>query len=572
VSTRLIRYALERVTDLDLNLIGRFARRELNRLLHGLSTPARTLGPRSGVGAGNLDASVPTGRCLRGLEVTWTSGWNVRVSAGAALFPLTSPVVETRPGTWSGRVETDDFAYATAVLPVTATTVAPGVVPGGALAQYEWWVVWARCAVVTQETDSQRKVFNEGTGVFDSASAAKVEQHKVDLGVARGSAGAALTFSGVPADGIPIAVLYVPAAATDHASTVIFDCRKLIDQAPGPNRVGGSWHAIFDGAAQSPYSETIFRGQAHARLGGELLSVRAFLSAGIQMGDLAEPSAVWDVGAALATPKIAWLYLTKVGGVVPRPVRRGVDNLGHHASYTNEQTLLDGALVLSPTPPRLGIADSTPRSKSGLRWDLRASATLNLPSFQRGDIPYHYAGLSAAAEDAICVGFYRYVGLTGGGLPILYGTLNVDEQGWMTGEAIASSHLNTSGLFSIPAGVNNNTSTPRTMTFDLVGFATATVGGVAHALPLAAARLQLDALLSADSEPLLLRYEEARSIRPFNTSGANGRVCEVLERRVSAPGEKYLAQFLFTVASNTFASCTLSLLGVRLPYGEDLVT
>lgn len=575
MSSLLKRYVLERLTALDLTLMGRFARRELNRVLHGLSTPARTLGPRSGTGAGNADASIPTGRCLRGLEVSWVTGWGVTVSAGAALFPLTSPVVETRPGTWGGRVEPDDFAFALTVLPVNATGVAPGSPPGGALAQYEWWVVWARCGVVTQETDSAKKVFNEGTGVFDSASAAKVEQHKIDLGVARGSAGAALTFSGVPADGVAIAVLHVPAGSTSLTNAVIFDCRKLVDQVPGPNRIGGSWHAIFDGEAQTPYSETIFRGHAEARLGGELLSVRAFLSGGIQMGDLAEPGATWDATATLSTPKIAWLYLTKVGSVVPRPVRRGADNIGHAAGFTGESTLLDGALVLSPTPPRLGIPDSGSRSKSGLRWDMRPSVPLALPSFQRGDIPYHYAGLTAASEDAICIGFYRYTGLTGGSLPVLYGTLHVDEQGWMTGEAIASAYLNPSGLFTMPSLTPDNAPDPRTVTSGVTpwGFATTTVGGVAHALPLTAVRLQVDALLNTDNPPLTLRYEGGRTWRPFMDSGSNARVCEAFERRASAHGEKNLPVLLFTLPSpNLFDTLTIKLLGVRLPYGEDLVT
>jgi hypothetical protein len=569
---RIVRWLHERVTALDLNLMGRFAQRERDRLTSWRTAARHIFGPVGTTLAANRETE-RTSVCLGGLEVEQfgNNAATITVQSGAILGTHPSPVTETRPGTWSGREEADDYARAMFILPFAAT-IAPSVPLTVATTDVEWWVVYVTPTVQTVETDSQLRLFNEGTGVFDVSSAAKVQRYKAVPGALRGTPGGAIPDP--PAGGVPIAWIRVPAGATTLNDALVFDVRRLLHDAPGPNRIGGQWHTFLDGQAQSPYTETIFRGQAWARLSGELLSVRAFSSA-IQMGDLAEPGATWDATATTSAPKIAWLYLAKVKGLVPRPVRRGQSPLGHHASFTNESILVDGALVLSPKPPRLGLADSGSPSKSGLRWDMRASASLSLPSFTRGDVPHEYAGLTALAEEAICVGFYRYVGLNGSSLPILYGSLHVDNDGWMVGRSIASGSdgLNPSGLFALPAITVDNASNPRTATGGTWGFATVTVGGTAHVLPLTAARLLVDATFNNADVPMKLGFEQAgRLWRPYS-AGANFRVVETFERRVSTYGEENLAQLIFTLATgNLFDSLAVNLLGVRLPYGEDLVT
>lgn len=566
--SRVVRYLLERVTDLDLNLMGRFARRETHRAAEGLSQ-LRGLGPRGSAGADNLDLGYQRGRCLRGLETTWTSGWGLQVSAGALLLSITGDI-ETRPGTWSGRVERDDYSRAIGVLPST-TTATPASPPGGALAQYEYWLVYATLSEVTVETDSARKVFNQGTGVFDSASAAKVKQHQLALTVLRSAGNSPPDFTSVPAGGVVIALVYVPAGATDLSGAVIYDCRKLPELAPGPNRVGGCWQFSTEGEITSPYAQTVFLGRVHARLAGELLGARAYASA-IQVGDLAEPGATWDAGAAPSTPKIAWLYLTKVGGVVPRPVRRGSSNLGHHGSYTAESVILDGALVLSPTPPRIGASVTAAEApKSGLRWDLRPSAALTLPGFQRGDIPYRYQGLSVPQADAICVGFIRYTGVDSG-TPKLLGSLHVDELGWMRGSSIAEGVTDPSGLFTSPTFTAVNGTAPRTLTSNNnYGFAQVTIGGVAFPLPLDGARMNVALEASSDAQPAVGAREDAGRYWRLDT---NFKTVVEIERRQVTPGRPYLNQVQFTVSVSTWGSPGgfASLFAVRFPYGEDLVT
>lgn len=567
MSSRVVRYLLERVTALDLNLMGRFARRETNRAAEGLSQ-LRGLGPRGSAGADNLDLGYQRGRCLLGLETTWTSGWGLRVSAGALLLSIAGDI-ETRPGTWSGRIERDDHNRAVGVLPQD-TTATPASTPGGALAQYEYWLVYATLSEVTVETDSARKVFNEGTGVFDSASAAKVKQHQLALTVLRSAGNSPPDFTSVPAGGVVIALAYVPVGATDLSGAVIYDCRKLPELAPGPNRVGGAWQFSFEGEISSPYAQTVFLGRVHARLAGELLGARAYASA-IQVGDLAEPGATWDAGAAPSTPKIAWLYLTKVGGVVPRPVRRGSSNLGHNGSYLAESVILDGGLVLSPTPPRIGASVTAAEApKSGLRWDLRPSAALTLPGFQRGDLPYRYQGLSVPQADAICVGFIRYTGVDSG-TPKLVGSLHVDELGWMRGSSIAEGVTNPDGLFTSPVLAANNAASPRTMTSsNLYGFAQVTISGVAFPLPLDGARMNVALEASAATQPAVGGREDAG--RYWRLDTANKVVVEI-ERRQVTPGRPYLNTIEFTVATNTWPLAGVAaLLAVRFPYGEDLVT
>lgn len=567
--SRVARYLLERITALDLNLMQRFARRELSRAVTGLSV-GRSLGPRGSTVSDSQDRSPQAGRNLRGLEVTWTAGigWNVLVSTGATLLAWTS-TEETRPGTWSGKLETDDYSYTVGVLPASVQ-VAPASTPGGALAQYEYWLVYATVTEATIETNSARKVFNEGTGVYDSASAAKVKQHKLSITVLRGAGNGAPPFASLPGGAIVLALLYVPAGATDLSGASIFDCRKLPELAPGPNRVGGAWKFAFEGEATSPYGQTIFQGRVHARLAGELLGARVYPSA-LTVGDLAEPGATWPAASSVS-PKIAWLYLCKPGGVVPRPVRRGQYPLGHHPSYLAESVVLDGALVLSPTPPRIGASTTAADGpKSGLRWDLRPSASLTLPGFQRGDLAYQYGGLTVTADNAICVGFYRYTGVDSG-VPKLFGSLHVDEQGWMSGGSIGTSGLAEANLFTMPTFTENNGVAPRTLTTDNdFGPTTMTVGGVTVPVPIDAVRLLVYLRLNASTSPLRGQYNETG--RSWTLDGASKAYLE-FERRLVTPGRDgpYCNPIKLVVDTSTFEDVFPSLLAVRFPYGEDLVT
>lgn len=560
------RYLLERLTALDLNLMQRFGRRELSRALAG-SSVLRCLGIRGSTLADSRDRAPMEGRNLGGLEVTYSAGWTVSVSAGAMLLSWTAPGDETRPGTWSGKVEADDHPRVVGVLPATTTAV-PASSPGGALTQYEYWLVYATVSEATIESDSSRRLFNVGTGVFDAASAAKVKQAKLALTVLRGAGNSPPPYGSVPAGAVVLAQLFVPVGATNLSEAVIFDCRRLPELAPGPNRVGGAWQFSTEGQIVAPYSETVFLGRVHARLGGELLGARAYAS-GLTVGKLAEPGASWDGTASPSTPKIAWLYLCKVGGYVPRPVRRGASPLAHHPSYLADSTLLDGALVLSPTPPRIGasvIAAEGP--KSGLRWDLRPSASLSLPGFSNGTMDYQYSGLTTTADNAICVGFYRYTGVDGA-TPLLHGSLHVDEEGWMRGSSISSLGLNPSGLFLLPSLTADNGAAPRTYTSGTYGFAQVAIGGVDFPLPLSAARMMiLLGLSGSGNDPAGTREDAGRF---WLLNGSNQAYAEI-ERNQVTPGRPYLNAIQFQVSTSTWTSHLSSLIGVRFPYGEELVS
>ncbi|MCC6494968.1 MAG: hypothetical protein IT193_01780 [Propionibacteriaceae bacterium] len=568
---RVVRYLLERLTALDLNLMGRFAARERDRSLSWRTAQRHIFGPVGTTLAANRETE-RTSVCLGGLEVEQfaNNAATLTITAGAMLGTHPAPVTETRPGTWSGREEADDYARAMFILPFAAT-IAPSVPLTVATTDVEWWVVYVTPTVQAVETDSQRRVFNEGTGVFDSASATKVERYKAVPGALRGTPGGAIPDP--PAGGIPIAWVRVPAGATNLNDALVFDVRRLLHDAPGPNRIGGCWQFSHEGQLSGTYNQTVFLGRVHARLSGELLGARAYTSL-IQVGDLAEPGATWDAGAAPATPKIAWLYLTKVKGLVPRPVRRGQSPIGHHGTFTGENVLIDGGMVLSPTPPRIGAStDASKAAKSGLRWDMRPSAALTLPSFSRGDVPHSYAGIVVQPEDAICVGFYRYTGVDG--VPLLVGSLHVDEKGWMKGSSIATypgAGTDEDGLFTVPTFNANNAAAPRTLTSDILyGPAQITIGGTDYPLPLDAARLLVFLASSAATPAVLGTREDAGRVWALN--GSSQAYAEI-ERRQVTPGRPYFNEIQFTVDTSTWVSSgsIAYLVAVRLPYGEDLVT
>lgn len=563
---RLVRYLLERFTNLDWTLGQRFPRRELNRSLALPRAVRHLFGPTSAFTSQQLETRA-LNVTLGGLEVLQTSasGTTLTVRKGAVLAVRSSPVTETRPGTWSGNDEPDDYDRAMWVLPNDVTALAPPVPLTTATTDVEWWTVYVTPTVQTVETDSAKKVFNELTGVYDSASATKVESFRAVPGVVRGSAGGAIPDP--PGTGIPIAWLCVPSGATTLDDAVVFDVRRLLDQ-PGPNRVGGCWQFATEGELSGTYNQTIFLGHAWARLGQEHLSARAFAST-LKVGELAEPGATWDATASPSAPKIAWLYLCKVKGLVPRPVRRGQTPIGNHGTLQASNVLLDGALVLSPTPPRIGASVTAAKAaQSGLRWDLRPSAALTLPGFTAGDMVYNYQGLSVAVDEAICIGFYRYTDVDG--VPLLKGSLHVDELGWMRGASISNANTDPAGLFTVPTFTEANGATPRTVTSNNnYGFATITISSVSYPLPLDGARMTILIDASAADHPLGGKREDEGRLWGFT---ADNHAYPDIERRIVVPGRQYLNEIQFVVNTSTFSGESPILLAVRFPYGEDLVT
>jgi hypothetical protein len=569
----------ERVTSLKLRLLSRFARRQVDKLGAYAGT-VRRLGPSSATVGQNYETLAPSaGRCLGGLEVAWSSGSSVTVSPGAMLSPTVSPVTETRPGTWSGRFEADDSLYGLAELAQTATIAASDPIPG-ALAGPEWWVVYVVPTETTVETDSSARVYNQVTGIFDASTRVQVTQRQLVPGIVRGAANGtiATSMAGMPANAIAVAWIYVLTGATDLSGAIIYDTRKMPDQDPGPNQIGGCWSFDTVGAQASPYNQSIFYGRAWARLGGELLSIRSSLSSvgvGVQVADIAEAGATWDNTASTSAPKLAWLYLCKPHGLVPRPVRHGNAPIGNNSSFLNDAVITDGVLVLSPTPPKLGTDLSEHRS--GHRWDMRASLALSPTTFTRGQLPHAFAGATVVANDAICVGVYRYTGLTGSNLPILYGALQVDEMGWVTGGAIHSDSsviglgLPTSGIFAsfgATATLNNGVA-PRTLAHTSI-LLDPTILGSSACLPFDAIRVYVTGNLSTSGSPVRWTGLD-NGILTLCDGSSPFSMLQVLERRARHAGSTIFA-FNATLDTATFGTINVYLMGLRLPFGEALVT
>lgn len=319
---------LERVTDVDIHLRQRFARRAVERVLRLLSRVSSQYGPRSSTIANGAGNPIPgttlesedyvTGSVLSGLEVFWmaAAGSTLRVSAGAVLVTNPAPGNEARPVPWTGQVENDDDAFGVYDAPLYAN-VTPTVPIAGALAQPEWWIVYGTPSEATIETDTNSAVFNESTGVFDVTTQPKIVGHQLARAVLRGSAGATLnaTLALLPANAVQLAWVYVPTGSTDLASATIFDVRRLALAEQGPNIIEGRWQNVFAGEAIATLR--VFKGDVRARHWNEWLMAR--MTNGVLLSDIAEPGADW--GGASQTfnpPKIAYVYLCRVEGVVPR--------------------------------------------------------------------------------------------------------------------------------------------------------------------------------------------------------------------------------------------------------------
>ena len=557
------RQPLERVTTLDLALMQRFPRRGLERAARFMSRASSQWGPRSDVFANDLESDDARGACLGGLEVQFSSGSSVTVSPGAMVCANSAPVTEGRPGTWTSpsAIESDDDASGIFDL-AFATTLTPSAPIAGALAAPEWWVVYVTPSIAAiTETDTARKVFNELTGNFDPASQTKVVAHSLVPQILRGGSGNSLNIAigALPPGSYAIAWLWVPTGATNLSTAQFFDVRRLTFEDRGPNMIAGTWTAPYVGANMVPFpGKTVFQGNVRARLAGEWLECRTL---GMDLQNILEPGATWPTGGSGA---IAWLYLCKVQGLVPR--LRAVGSTP--AGVSTSGTTMSGAIVLSPKPPRLRATGSGTPGKGALRWDMRASSSIILPSNGvlgvGGPWPqFQYLGNTCAMDDAICVGFAVYL-VVEGGLPDLIGPYFCDQEGWVTGAGVSS---NAATLTSSLAASGLTTSA-----FQLVAtLNTATVNGDVVTLPFDGVRANVRGTMSAFAA---LAWNAADGHLEYNSNNTGsfyyGHTGQV---RASYPGGVSFKTHDAVAGGGTlWNTATATLLGVRLPYGEPLVT
>jgi len=482
------RLELERVTRLDLMLAQRYPTKAATRAL-------RMLGRKRRYGGSTINESDITWQCLGGLEVSYSSGSTVTVRSGSALTPNPDPVTETRPAQYTpAPADADDDTFVFADL-VANTNVAPASAIGAATTLHEWWIVYVTTELSAVETDPDRAVFNEGSGgAWVAASDLdKIKRWVLTPGVVRGAGGANLltVAASVPADSVMIALISVPIGSTDLSSALFFDVRRIVTD-PGPNMVSGRGLIGNIGNAIGDFLPTvagsaaeIVTGSWWGRINDQLVYANTG-PGGLSADAICEPGATWDGSASLTSPKVAWLYLATVGDsdIVPRPVRKGSNVLG---TNTNEQCFLEGALVLSPTPPKMGTTGSAAGHKGHGKIDLRPSASLDLPSFTKGGMVYNYEGLSTS--HALCLGPVLYGDLDGStNLPLVLGTTEVGSDGWFragfaaTADIVAGDGLlDGGGLFSdISASALGNKIIG---SFEPQDF---TISGTAHRIPITA--------------------------------------------------------------------------------------
>jgi hypothetical protein len=442
------RLELERVTRLDLMLMQRFPTKAATRAL-------RMLGRKRRYGGSSVNESNPSWQCLGGLEVSYSSGSTVTVRSGSALTPNPDPVTETRPAQYTpAPADADDDTFVFADL-VANTNVAPASAIGAATTLHEWWIVYVTTELSAVETDPDRVVFNEGSGgAWVAASDLdKIKRWVLTPGVVRGAGGASLltVAASVPADSVMIALISVPIGSTDLSSALFFDVRRIVTD-PGPNMVSGegSLGVSHESGVEllSPSKNTaVIKGRWWGRINDQLVYANTGPK-GLSVVDIGEPSATWDVTATTTDLKIAWLYLTTVGDadVIPRPVRKGSSVLG---TNTDEQCFIEGALVLSPTPPKMGTTDFGSGHKGHGKIDLRPSASLDLPNFTKDGMVYNYEGISTS--HAICIGFALYDSLNDD-YPLLVGPVTIDTEGWFrVGLAATADLVAGDGLLSSTA-------------------------------------------------------------------------------------------------------------------------
>lgn len=556
------RESLERVTTIDLLLMQRFPRRSLQRLARLLS---RVRGP-DGVEREDTPA------VLAGLEVYWTSGggWVLNVTAGAIVAPPGTPTADTtRPGTWTGKDDTDEDTSYIFELP-NAGTATPTSAPGGALASAEWWIVYARMETEIVEADAGRQVFDEGTGAFVAAgSTLKVGAYRTTLHVKRGDPGANLAHSstqlpgGVGVTEVALAFVWIPAGATSLIAAQIYDVRPLHAHDKGPNEVGGSWAMEFDGTLVSPYTTATYavQGNVWARHRGELLEVS---NAGetTLIGQL-EPGASWGA-AGPGLNKIAYVYLCRVRGAVPRYVRLGEDRVGDNTPTDGPR--IAGVLVVSATPPRLDVGLAA--SASAFRWDLRASAAIALPDVVGSAKSHRFAGVTCDALDAICVGMIGYDAVDVGGgpsgqdIPKLDGPVALTPDGWLVGRGI---NTRANSWFS---AVN------RTGNGAMTGAVSAVLNVVgSDTLPIIGLRGSVEVTMPSAGDVVTFGgWSASTRRRAFDNGAAAFEAAETIESWQARPGYTTIAHATISTAANMSGNPIVIWGGLRFPTRTPLVT
>ena len=154
----------------------------------------------------------------------------------------------------------------------------------------------------------------------------------------------------------------------------------------------------------------------------------------LQLAQLVEPGANWGGASQTFNPaKVAWIYLAKVNGYVPRLLRVGAYPIGNHPTLTGSG-FLHGCVVLSPKPPKLRLGAGI--AKGGRRWDLRPSSAINLPSAAFDSLTFAFSGGIAGTLDAICIGMLIYKHTDASGLPQVAGSVQVTNDGWACGEGV----------------------------------------------------------------------------------------------------------------------------------------
>lgn len=564
---------LERVTGHDIRIRSRIARRAANKLgaLVAARYRPRVWGPEANNVALETDVDIG-GACLGGLEVhrnNSDTASQLRVTVGSLLLPLGAlAVAETRPAGWTGTPEPDDGTHAVFDL-VAGVTVAPSVVIAGALAASEWWIVYALPVVETVETDPTNKVFNEGTGVFDSSSQPKVTRHGLTITVARGASGQNLAHASLvlPAGAIQLAFVWVPSGATDLSGALIYDTRALSMEDPGPNTVETAGWTVaegFTGQITSPFSSSTkygFRGVVRARLNGEWLECRSMN--GITLDDLAEPDATpWGTPSV---PTLCYLYLCKVRGVVPRLVRIG--NKPASTSTTAPTVIQSGVLVLSAREPQLRAGPSA--QKAAMRWDLRNATAIKLPrqTFTAGaNYEYDFSGCVAEVGEAICVGVAIYSAYDTVDLaPNVLGNQYTTRDGWVTGDAIVSGAAAIVDTNAVGAtGTANMTAT--------ITIKSITSGGSSYATPFDAVRSLLSGTITGGGGDFIAWKNAAQTVEMPVTSGGVANYRHVGEDYSPVPGFDTFSTHSGSVAGQTFLTRLQQLTAVRFPYNEPLIT
>lgn len=561
---------LERVDTMSLNLMQYFRRREENRARR-LLTASPSIWAMSSTNNAPADAVEVRPHCLGGLEVSYSgSGWAVNIAPGVMVAPNPSPQTLTRPASWSGRNEADDDAYMSAELGAVAS-VSPPTPPSGATTGYEWWIVYVTPANAAVESDSNRKVFDQNPasptfGQFIAASSTIVVMgHKLSVAVTRGGANMSLASVLLPSGAIPIARIFVPSGATDHTQSLFFDCRPLLHIDPGPNVVEGWWCNPQSVPLSSPYTnQPVFRGQVRARIGGEWVAARVYN--GFDVTSLLDPTATWG------TAGIAWVYLTKVRGTAHRLVRHGAYAVGSNPSFASDFDVIDGGLVISSTPPLVGLitlhAAGSPLTAG--RWDLRPNAPLQLSPIAQASgstIPtLEYGGLTVEQDDAICIGFIPYTSVVSG-VPQLRGPVFCRD-GWHFGDGISSSsaaaELGSFNAPTLPAASASYTWTPVTLPDGI------------HSLPYDAVRVafapQLDTATATlgwsftDFPPDILEHPAA-----FGGSYYTPPRVFMLPTAEGA-GKGVTPAGIAKSFGGNIVSMSPELVAVRFPYDDDLVT